>query len=48
MLIALHILLLQGLNMENYSTRFSALLHLEEIQMHIDMKQFDLEKVSQI
>ncbi|XP_072026014.1 RNA helicase Mov10l1-like [Amphiura filiformis] len=36
----------QGLNMENFSIRCSALLHLEEVQMQIDMRQFDLEKVS--
>lgn len=36
----------QPLLMENYSQRFSALLHLEEIQMDIDIRMFDMERVS--
>ncbi|KAJ8047421.1 RNA helicase Mov10l1 [Holothuria leucospilota] len=38
--------LTEPLMMENYSRRFSALLHLEEVQMDIDIRMFDLEKVS--
>ncbi|XP_071810041.1 RNA helicase Mov10l1-like isoform X1 [Asterias amurensis] len=38
--------LMQSLSLENFSRRFSALLHLEEIQMEQDMREFDLEKVS--
>lgn len=30
---------------ENYTSKFSILLHLEEIQMMIDIRQFDLERV---
>lgn len=30
---------------ENYVSKFSILLHLEEIQMEIDIRQFDLERV---
>ena len=31
--------------MNNYTARFSALLHMEEIQENIDIRQFDLERV---
>ncbi|XP_074646700.1 RNA helicase Mov10l1-like [Tubulanus polymorphus] len=36
--------LIQPLCMENYVNKFSALLHLEEIQMEVDIREFDLER----
>ncbi|XP_033744976.1 RNA helicase Mov10l1-like [Pecten maximus] len=36
----------QELDYKNYTARFKALLHLEEIQMDIDIREFDLERVS--
>ncbi|XP_070558599.1 RNA helicase Mov10l1-like [Ptychodera flava] len=36
----------QDLCLQNYSSHFSTLLHLEEMQMEIDIRDFDLEKVS--
>ncbi|XP_060083408.1 RNA helicase Mov10l1-like [Ylistrum balloti] len=36
----------QDLVYENYTARFQALLHLEEIQMDIDIREFDLERVN--
>ncbi|XP_033105500.1 RNA helicase Mov10l1-like isoform X2 [Anneissia japonica] len=38
--------LLQSLCIENYFTRFSTLLHLEEIKMEIDIRKYDLERES--
>ncbi|XP_038054023.1 RNA helicase Mov10l1-like [Patiria miniata] len=38
--------LLESLSLDNFSRRFSALLHLEEIRMDEDMRQFDMERVS--
>ncbi|XP_077977756.1 uncharacterized protein LOC144433319 [Glandiceps talaboti] len=38
--------LTQELCMQNYAITFSTLLHLEEIQMEIDIRDFDLEKAS--
>ncbi|XP_046583747.1 RNA helicase Mov10l1-like [Haliotis rubra] len=37
--------LAQVLTMDNYVKKFSALLHLEEIQQEIDIRQFDLHRV---
>lgn len=36
----------QDLDYKNYTSRFKALLHLEEIQMDIDIREFDLERVN--
>ncbi|OWF48746.1 RNA helicase Mov10l1-like [Mizuhopecten yessoensis] len=36
----------EELGYENYTARFKTLLHLEEIQMDIDIREFDLERVS--
>lgn len=35
----------QPLSSENYAARFSALLHLEEIQQEIDIREYDMEHV---
>ena len=32
-----------GLNEETYRERFQLLLHLEEIQMEVDIRQFDMD-----
>ena len=37
---------LQPLCMKNYYSRFSTLLHLEEIQRDMDMRNFDLFRES--
>ena len=31
--------------MRNYEERFSALLHAEEVQMELEMREFDLKQV---
>ncbi|XP_013385978.1 RNA helicase Mov10l1 [Lingula anatina] len=36
----------EPLSMQNYTTRFSTLLHLEEIQMEIEIRDYDLESVT--
>lgn len=35
----------QPLSMRNYEDRFSALLHAEEVQMELEMREFDLKQV---
>lgn len=37
---------LQPLTMNNYQARFSTLLYAEELQQEMDMREFDLERVS--
>ena len=32
--------------MRNYQERLSALLHIEEVQMELEMREFDLKQVS--
>ena len=39
------IVLCQPLSVENYTARFSSLLHLEEIQQEIDIREYDMEHV---
>ncbi|XP_041460739.1 RNA helicase Mov10l1-like [Lytechinus variegatus] len=36
----------QSLRPDNYFTIFSALLHIEELKMEVDMREFDLERAS--
>lgn len=38
--------LIEPLSMRNYKERFSTLLHAEEVQMELEMREFDLEQVS--
>lgn len=38
-------MLLQVLCAKNYSSRFSTLLHLEEIQQDVEMHEYDLDHV---
>ena len=38
-------ILLQPLSLKNYAARFSTLLYAEELQMEIDMRQFDIDSV---
>ncbi|XP_076313360.1 RNA helicase Mov10l1-like isoform X3 [Tachypleus tridentatus] len=38
--------LVEKLATENYADKFSTLLHLEEIQMQLDMEEFDIQEVS--
>ena len=35
----------QSLSLRNYKERFSALLHAEEVQMELEMRDFDLHQV---
>ena len=35
----------QPVNLKNYAARFSTLLYAEELQMEIDMREFDMEGV---
>ncbi|XP_015197664.2 putative helicase mov-10-B.1 [Lepisosteus oculatus] len=42
-LLSVRALLEPSLNFENYSKRFQLLLHLEEIQMEVDIKKYDME-----
>lgn len=41
----LYPVLSEELSMENYRLKFDLLLHLEEIQMEIDIREFDLDRV---
>ena len=38
-------LFMQPLSLKTYAARFSALLHAEELQMEVDMREFDMERV---
>ena len=39
-------IMFQWLSMENYIQRMSTLLHLEEIQMELDIQEFSMQRVS--
>ena len=39
------VIILQPLSIRNYEERFSALLHAEEVQMELEMREFDLQQV---
>ena len=38
---------IQPLSLKNYAARFSALLYGEELQMEVDMREFDMERVKE-
>ena len=40
------VIMFQRLSMENYIQRMSTLLHLEEIQMELDIQEFSMQRVS--
>ena len=40
-----YFLWLQPLSIDNYTVRFATLLHLEEIQQEIDIREYDMEHV---
>ncbi len=39
------VIILQPLSIRNYEERLSALLHAEEVQMELEMREFDLQQV---